>query len=53
MVGGIEFIRNIPANLDSDTFVDATIPNLVIVDDLMADATKSESICNLSTKKPQ
>ncbi|OOY92566.1 hypothetical protein BOW17_12325 [Solemya velum gill symbiont] len=50
VVSGIEFVRHLPSDLDSDAFFDPRAPSLVFIDDLMSDATRSESVCNLFTR---
>ena len=49
-IPGIEFIKGIPWNLDEESFLDARVRNLIVIDDLMTQATKDSKICDLFTK---
>ena len=46
----IEFYKGLPPNMEDDNFFDVNIPNLVIIDDLMQEATANVSVCNLFTR---
>ena len=49
-IPGIEFVKGIPWNIDEDSFLNSKLRNLIVIDDLMTDATKDNKICNLFTK---
>ena len=49
-IPGIEFVKGIPWNLDEDSFLDPEVRNLIVIDDLMTQATKDSKICDLFTK---
>ena len=49
-IPGIEFIKGIPWNLDEESFLDPRVRNLIVIDDLMTQATKDSKICDLFTK---
>ena len=36
-----------PANLNDDSFIDTGYPSLIVIDDLMRDATNSKDVCEL------
>ena len=46
----IEFVKGIPANIDQDEFLDPGMQNLIVLDDLMAEASNDKRICDLFTK---
>jgi len=46
-INNIIFIQGIPENLNEDTFIDTTYPSLIVIDDLMRDATNSKDVCEL------
>ena len=46
----IEFVKGIPDHIEQDTYLDTSIRNCIILDDLMGDAKKDERIANLFTK---
>lgn len=45
----IEFYKGIPAELDQDDYFDISIPNMVIIDDLMSDCKNDERLTKLFT----
>ena len=47
---GIEFVKGIPSNIGDDKFFDLSVRNMLVIDDLMSDATKDSRICDLFTK---
>ena len=49
----IEFVKGIPANIDQDEFLNPGMQNLIVLDDLMAEASNDKRICNLFTKGSQ
>ena len=49
-IPGIEFVKGIPSNIGEDRFLDPSVRNLLVIDDLMSDATKDTRICDLFTK---
>ena len=46
----IKFVKGIPANIDQDEFLNPGMQNLIVLDDLMAEASNDKRICNLFTK---
>ena len=46
----IEFVEGLPPDLESDHYLDVNVHNLIIIDDLMSEATKDSRLCNLFTK---
>ena len=49
-IPNIEFIQNIPMNLNDDSLFDTRHPTVIIFDDLMKDATKNTSVAELYTE---
>ena len=49
-ITGIEFVRGIPWNIEEDSFLDPRVQNLIVIDDLMSQATQDTRICDLFTK---
>ena len=43
----IFFVAGLPENLSDDSFIDTKYPNLIIIDDLMRDATSNKEVCEL------
>ncbi|VDI78914.1 Hypothetical predicted protein [Mytilus galloprovincialis] len=46
-VKNIIFVQGIPDDLNNDSFIDPKYPSLVVIDDLMKDATNSKDVCEL------
>ena len=46
-IGNIIFVQGLPENLNDDSFVDTRYPSLIVIDDLMRDATNSKDVCEL------
>ena len=46
----VEFVKGIPDCIENDAYLDITIRNCVILDDLMGDAKKDERVANMFTK---
>lgn len=46
-IPAMEFIKGIPTALDQDSFLDITIPNMIILDDLMGIAGKDDRVTDL------
>ena len=49
-VPGVEFVKGIPDFIEHDTYLDTSVRNCIILDDLMGDAKKDERVANLFTK---
>jgi hypothetical protein len=49
-VPNLEFVRGIPHDLEEDRYLDVSVPNLIIFDDLMGDVAKDKRITELFTK---
>lgn len=49
-IPGIEFVKGIPHDIDEDWYFDATINNLIVIDDQMAETSNDKRILNLFTK---
>jgi hypothetical protein len=47
LIPSMEFIKGIPTALDQDSFLDITIPNMIILDDLMGIAGKDNRVTDL------
>ena len=47
---GVEFVKGIPDFIEHDTYLDTSVRNCIILDDLMGDAKKDERVANLFTK---
>lgn len=50
VVPEVEFIRGIPPTIDQDTFIDPSVKNLLILDDLMSTCAKDSRINELFTE---
>lgn len=49
-IPGITFIPGLPSNLEDDDLFDVNIPNMVVIDDLMSEASNSKQIAHLFTR---
>ena len=49
-VPAVEFVEGIPSNVKENTFLDTRFPTLIIIDDLMKNATSDEDVCDLFTE---
>ena len=47
---GIEFVKGIPNFLEQEWYLDPSVRNCIVLDDLMGDAKKDERISNLFTR---
>jgi hypothetical protein len=48
MIKNILFLQGFPENLNDDSFIDTRYPSLIVIDDLMRDAsTNSKDVCEL------
>ena len=50
IIKGIEFVKGIPANIEDEQFLNPAIRNLIVIDDLMSEASNDKRICDLFTK---
>ena len=50
IIPGIEFVKGIPANIGDEQFLNPAIRNLIVIDDLMSEASNNKRICDLFTK---
>ena len=50
IIPGIEFVKGIPANIEEKQFLNPAIRNLIVIDDLMSEASNDKQICDLFTK---
>ena len=50
IIPGMEFVKGIPANIEDEQFLNPAIRNLIVIDDLMSDASNDKRICDLFTK---
>ena len=50
IIPGIEFVKGIPWNIEENSFLNPKIRNLIVMDDLMTQATKDGRISDLFTK---
>ena len=50
IIPGIEFVKGIPANIEDEQFLNPAIRNLIVIDDLMSEASNAKRICDLFTK---
>ena len=50
IISGIEFVKGIPANIEDEQFLNPAIQNLIVIDDLMSEASNDKRICDLFTK---
>jgi len=46
-IKNILFVQGLPENLNDESFIDIRYPSLIIIDDLMRDATNSKDVCEL------
>jgi hypothetical protein len=46
-IKNIIFMQGLPENLNDDSFIDTRYPSLIVIDDLMRDATNSKDVCEL------
>ena len=46
----IEFVKGIPVNIEDEQFLNPAIRNLILIDDLMSEASNDKRICDLFTK---
>ena len=46
-IKNIVFVHGIPEDLNDDSFIDTRYPSLIVIDDLMRDATNSKDVCEL------
>ena len=46
-IKNILFMQGLPENLNDDSFIDTRYPSLIVIDDLMRDATNSKDVCEL------
>lgn len=46
-IRNIVFVQGIPEQLNDETFIDSRYPSLIVIDDLMRDATNSKDVCEL------
>ena len=49
-VPGIEFVERILSNVKEETFCVSRFPTLIIIDDLMKNATADDDVCDLFTE---
>ena len=50
IITGIEFVKGISANIKDEQFLNPAIRNLIVIDDLMSEASNDKRICGLFTK---
>ena len=50
IIPGMEFVKGIPANIEDEQFLNPAIRNLIVIDDLMSEASYDKRICDLFTK---
>ena len=50
IIPGIKFVKGIPANIENEQFLNPAIRNLIVIDDLMSEASNDKRICDLFTK---
>ena len=50
IIPGIECVKGIPANIEDEQFLNPAIRNLIVIDDLMSEASNDKRICDLFTK---
>ena len=46
-IKNILFLQGLHENLNDDSFIDTRYPSLIVIDDLMRDATNSKDVCEL------
>ena len=46
----IEFVKGIPANIEDEQFLNPAIRNLIVINDLMSEASNDKQICDLFSK---
>ena len=50
IIPSIEFVKGIPANIEDEQFLNPAIQNLIVIDNLMSEASNDKRICDLFTK---
>ena len=50
IIPGIEFVKGIPANIEDEQFLNPAIRNLIVIDNMMSEASNDKRICDLFTK---
>ena len=50
IIPGIKFVKGIPANIEDEQFLNPAIRNLIVIDDLMSEASNDKRICDLFSK---
>ena len=50
IIPGIEFVKGIRANIEDEQFLNPAIRNLIVIDDLMSEASNDKRICDLFNK---
>ena len=50
IIPGLEFVKGIPANIEDEQFLNPAIRNLIVIDDLMSEASNDKRICDPFTK---
>ena len=50
IIPGMEFVKGIPADIEDEQFLNPAIRNLIVIDDLMSEASNDKRICDLFTK---
>ena len=50
IIRDIEFVKGIPVNIEDEQFLNPAIQNLIVIDDLMSEASNDKRICDLFTK---
>ena len=50
IIPGMEFVKGIPATIEDEQFLNPAIRNLIVIDDLMSEASNDKRICDLFTK---
>ena len=50
IIPGMEFVKGIPANIEDEQFLNPAIRNLIVIDELMSEASNDKRICDLFTK---
>ena len=50
IIRDIEFVKGIPVNIEDEQFLNPAIKNLIVIDDLISEASNDKRICDLFTK---
>ena len=50
IIPDIEFVKGIPVNIEDEQFLNPAIQNLIVIDDLMSEASNDKRICDLFAK---